>query len=80
VGNVITIQENESLESGGCDCLCLFDVNYQISNLPAGEYTIVVHELYLMEGDEILQFTVDLASTPSGSYCVQRDHYPWGMR
>jgi hypothetical protein len=79
-GNVITIEEDESLESGGCDCLCLFDVDYRISNLPAGEYTIVVYELYLMEGDEILQFTVDLSSTPSGSYCVQRDHYPWGMR
>jgi hypothetical protein len=80
VGEVITIQESESLESGGCDCLCLFDVDYQISNLPPGEYTIIVHQLYLIEGDEMLQFTIDLASTPSGSYCVQRDHYPWGMR
>jgi hypothetical protein len=79
-GNAITIEESESLESGGCDCLCLFDVDYQVSNLPPGEYTIVVNELYLMEGDEILQFTVDLVSTPSGSHCVQRDHYPWGIR
>ena len=77
--NVITIDEDESLESGGCDCLCLFDVDYQISNLPPGEYTIRVNGLYLEEGDEILQFTVDLTSSPSGSFCVYRDHYPWGI-
>jgi hypothetical protein len=80
VENVITIGEGESLEDGGCDCLCLFDVNYQISDLPPGEYTIVVHQLHLIEGDEILQFTVDLVSSPSGSHCVHRDHYPWGIR
>ncbi len=78
-GNVITIEENESLESGGCYCLCLFDVDYQISNLESGEYTIRINGLYLEEGDEILQFTVDLASSPSGSFCVYRDHYPWGI-
>jgi len=77
--NIITIGEDESLESGGCDCLCLFDVHYQISNLPSGEYTIRVYGMYLQEGDEILEFTVDLASSPSGSFCVYRDHYPWGM-
>jgi len=77
--NVITIEEDESLESGGCYCLCLFDVDYQISNLPPGEYTIRINGLYLEEGDEILQFTVDLASSPSGSFCVYRDHYPWGI-
>lgn len=77
--NVITIEENESLESGGCDCLCLFDVDYQINNLPPGEYTIRINGLYLEEGNEILQFTVDLASSPSGSFCIYRDHYPWGI-
>jgi hypothetical protein len=78
--NVITIEENESLESGGCYCLCLFDVDYEISNLPPGEYTIRVIEPYVPEGGEILEFTVDLASSPSDSYCVYRDYYPWGIR
>ena len=77
--NIITIEEDESLESGGCPCLCLFDVYYRISNLPPGEYTIRINGLYLEEGDEILQFTVDLASSPSGIFCVYRDHYPWGI-
>jgi len=79
--NTVTIEEDESLEiTGGCFCLCLFDVDYGISNLPSGEYTIRINGLYLEEGDEILEFTVDLASSPSGSFCVYRDHYPWGIR
>jgi len=78
--NIIIVDEDESLESGGCFCLCLFDLHYQISNLPSGEYTIRIDGLYLEEGDEILEFTVDLASSPSGSFCVYRDHYPWGIR
>ena len=75
--NLITIVENESLVSGGCDCLCLFDVYYELRNLTPGEYTLRVGELYLMPGDELLNCTVDLCSTPSGSYCVERNHYPW---
>jgi hypothetical protein len=77
-GNVITIEEDESLESGGCDCLCLFDVDYRIDNLPPGEYTIRVYGMYLL-GAEILEFTINLASSPSGTYCLHRDFYPWGI-
>jgi hypothetical protein len=79
--NVISITEYEHFDTTGpCYCLCLFDVNYQIDNLPPGEYTIEVIELYLEEGDEPLEFTVDLPAFPySGSYCVTRDHYPWGF-
>ncbi len=79
-GNVIAVTENESLEiSGGCDCICLFDVDYQINDLPPGEYTITVNQLYLPPGAEILEFTVDLSSSASGSSCVQRGYYPWGI-
>ena len=61
-----------------CDCLCLFDLDYEITNLPPGVYTIRVNEPYLWEGAEVLEFTVDLSAVPSGSHCVYRDHYPWG--
>ncbi|MGB2696630.1 MAG: carboxypeptidase regulatory-like domain-containing protein [Candidatus Zixiibacteriota bacterium] len=77
--NIITIQEDESLESGGCHCLCLFDVDLRITKLKPGEYTIKVLELYLDPNDEPLEFTVDLISSPSGTYCIERDHYPWGV-
>jgi hypothetical protein len=76
VDNIITIEEIEI--SGDCDCLCLFDVYYEIINLEPGEYTILVVEPYLHEDEEILEFTVDLSSSTSGSYCVDRYHYPWG--
>jgi hypothetical protein len=75
-GNVITIEEIEI--SGYCDCLCLYDLNYEISNLDSGEYLITVNEPYIHEDEEILQFTVNLSSSNSGSYCVDRYHYPWG--
>ena len=77
--NVITIQEDESLENGGCDCLCLFDVDLRITKLKPGEYTIKMVELYLDPDDEPLEFTVDLISSPSGTHCVQRIDYPWGI-
>ena len=79
--NIITILENETFSDtlGGCYCLCLFDVDYEIINLPPGEYTIQVIGLCLMEGDDSLVFTVDLNSTPEGDFCVYRDHYPWGF-
>ncbi len=76
-GDLITIEEIEI--SGDCDCLCLFDLNYEIRDLQPGEYTITVIEPYVEEGDETLEFTVDLISSPSGSYCVYRDYYPWGI-
>lgn len=75
---LITIDEFEGMELGGCDCLCLFDVDYEIINLPPGEYTIRINGLYLLPGEEPIEFTVDLAANPSGQYCVYRGHYPWG--
>jgi hypothetical protein len=72
---VIKIVETET--EGLCDCYCLFDLHYMIVNLPPGEYTISVDEHYEEPGDEKLEFTVDLMETPSGIYCVERNHSPW---
>lgn len=74
--NVITIEEIEI--AGYCDCLCLFDLDYEIVQLPPGEYTVTVIEPYVHEGQEILEFSIDLVSSPSGIHCVYRDFYPWG--
>jgi hypothetical protein len=75
--HVIMITEKET--SGLCDCLCLFDLDYQIVNLPPGEYVIKVIEPYLGEGDKPLEFVVNLSETPAGTYCVERNRYPWGL-
>jgi len=76
-GTVITIEQIEII--GQCDCLCLFDLDYEIVNLEPGEYTITVIEPYVIEGDDPLEFDVDLSSSASGGYCVYRYHYPWGQ-
>ena len=76
-GNVISIDEIEI--SGDCDCICLFDMDYEIRDLPPGEYIISVTEPYVPEGEEVLEFAVDLVSSPTGSFCVYRDYYPWGI-
>lgn len=78
-GSVITITESEELEHGGCSCLCLFDLDIEIKDLAADDYTIKVIELYLNEGDLPLEFGIDLAASPTGEFCVSRDHYPWAM-
>ncbi len=74
---VITINEIE-LE-GLCDCLCLFDLELKITGLTPGSYTIRVIEPYLPEGDDKLDFTVDFTGPVSGTECVTRSKYPWGV-
>lgn len=78
-GDTIAIGETEWL-THPCMCLCLFDLDYEIVNLPPRHYTIKIKEPYLWEGAQVLEFTVDLSSSPSGNYCVYRDRYPWGIR
>jgi hypothetical protein len=73
--NRIIIVENENEQ--GCDCLCLFDVQYRIFNLPPGQYIIQIIGLYLYESDEPVEVEVDLSETPSGMFCFSRAHYPW---
>jgi len=78
--NVITIEEKEYFYThGGCDCLCLFDLDFDITGVSPGEYTIKVIEPYLPQEDEPLEFAVDLSSSNSGIYCVKRTQYPWGI-
>jgi hypothetical protein len=75
--NDITIVEQESL-THPCTCLCLYDVQYMIPFLQPGVYKIKMMERYLLPGDELLEFNLDLSSPGSGIYCVHRSHYPWG--
>jgi hypothetical protein len=77
--NFINIVENEIFDTlGGCECLCLFDVDMEIINLPPGKYRIKVIELYLGPQDDTLEFDISLVSDPEGVFCVERNHYPWG--
>ena len=80
--NVITITESES--ESGCYCLCLFDLVFEIDNLPPGVYTIRIVEPYMadqyaVECGESIDFVVELLLPGSGSECFERVHYPWGI-
>jgi len=76
-GQQILIQELDSLDNGGCLCLCLFDVSYEILDLAPGNYRISVIEPYASGYDPPLEFMVDLSGATSGQFCVPRTTYPW---
>lgn len=74
-GNRITITENEREQ--GCRCLCLFDLDLEVINLHPGTYTIRVVEPYVQGNNQVLEFTVNLNAAASGTYCLERNYYPW---
>jgi hypothetical protein len=74
-----TIEIIEHEISDIADCNCLFELEYALSELPPRTYRVEVSEepIYLEEGDAPLEFTLELHSAESDSFCVERDHYPW---
>ena len=76
INRTITIKEIEL--TGLCNCLCLFDLDYQIIDLPPATYTITVEEPYILPEDQKLEFTINVANSSTGSYCIERNNYPWG--
>jgi len=79
-GDTIVLNEIESYDQhGACHCLCLFDLTFEVVNLPQSVYIIVVNEIYLEQDDEQIVFSIDLATDFSDSYCTIREHYPWGV-
>lgn len=71
---------DESKVTGECNCLCLFDVDYKINNLPIGEYEFrVISNVDLFGQKPIAGAKFDLRKMKSGTVCEQRDSYPWNM-
>ena len=70
---VITIVEKEYLENGGCDCICPYDLGYQAGDVEPRTYTLTLLSDNELAGglEQRLEFTLDLNSTPTGSYCVE---------
>ncbi len=73
-GDTIIIEEYET--SSSVKCLCLFDLDMDLSGTSAKIYQVKIIEPYLGE-QQPLKFKVDLKTAPSGSYCVKRNKYPW---
>lgn len=76
--NIIDIVEHEHPFGGMCDCICLYDIDFEITNLPPAVYTIRVSNVYMENyaNGEIIEFTVDLTQPLSGIYCVERPYLP----
>jgi hypothetical protein len=72
----IRIRESEVLKNP-CGCLCLYDVAYQIKDLPVAQYLIDVSQLHLSADEEVLRVLIDLSVTWKGQYCVERKQIPW---
>jgi len=72
--DTITIEEFE--QNGQCDCMCLYDMDIEISNLQEQKYHIKIIEPNIGQQD-IIVFEIDLAQETEGSYCVTRMSYPW---
>lgn len=79
--DTIDITEDEQLDQGGCRCLCLYDVEYQITNLSPGIYTVVIDGMYIgldwWEQGAYLTCELDLTEAGSGNCCIWRHEYPW---
>ncbi len=74
LGDTIFISE---VDSGLCDCNCLYDLEFEIANLPNHSWRIAVLEAIPGEGTT-LDFQADLPHSLSGQVCVERTSYPWG--
>ena len=75
-GDTILIKEHEA--SALCNCLCIYDLDMVISGIEYKNYIIKIVEPYINENERI-SFKIDLKQEITGSYCVVRKYYPYGM-
>jgi len=75
--NQIHIVEKEGM--GLCNCLCLFDLTYKITDVQSETYHITLSQMYLADQDSSFNVTIDLKQSASGRYCLYRQNYPWGL-
>jgi len=76
VADTIIITESEKAHL--CDCDCLYDLEIEITGVESKEYMIKFIEPYC-DNQEQLIFGVNFSTETAGSFCVKRNHYPWGI-
>ncbi|HPI85813.1 MAG TPA: hypothetical protein PLR01_05530 [Bacteroidales bacterium] len=74
--DTILIREYEKEQA--CDCNCLYDLYITVKGVYMGNYVILFNEPYAYGMEELI-FPINLAENISGSYCVARKNYPWGI-
>ncbi len=72
--DTIIIQEFES--SSSCDCVCMNDLDIEVTGVEKKKYLMKFIEPYAEDVAELL-FEIDLTKTEEGEYCVTRKKYPW---
>ena len=75
-GMDIFVTESEAPDGGWCECLCLYDFDYYIQNIPPGVYTLTVNGMYLY-GEPSISFEIDMTGPASWSECIERPE-SWG--
>lgn len=81
-GDSIIINE-EAYEPNPCECLCLYDVTYKISNLNEGKYFFYLNEPRIPPNKETLpeikfDFDLEFSEDFSVEKCFERNsYYPW---
>ncbi len=71
----ITIHETDI--NPNCYCLCVRDIDYNISEIPTGSYTVRILTPYLPMNDDPIYFQVELKKGGAGSVSFERTAYPW---
>ncbi len=74
--NTIIIEEFE--RKAECNCMCLYDIEAEVYNVEAKTYVLKFIEPYIGDQEELV-FEIDLSFNTSGTYCVERTNYPWGI-
>ena len=74
--DTLFISETETAQPANCDCL--YDIEIEVRELKSGKYTISIIEPYVGDQQKLI-FSVDLDKDPSGTHCVPRSNYPWGI-
>jgi hypothetical protein len=72
---VITIDETKAI--GKCFCDCLYDIVYQVKDLPKGEYKIkfIENMFYAEQGDVTLECLLNLNKDKHSGICLDRYAY-----
>ncbi len=74
LGNTIVVDEFNKTAS--CRCNCLYDLTIDIFGVRANSYKLKIVEPYIEDQEELV-FNIDIAKEPAGSFCVERNYYPW---
>jgi hypothetical protein len=69
---------NEMEEVPGCNCECLYDVDYDLAGIPKGTYLIHIIEHYKQDNDLPLSVRIKLTEGSTGKIGLPRTSYPWG--